>query len=167
MYSSFRIHIKSAAFSATAVWKSKIRKKPIPVASHATGYLHSVRKTYDKLIKEHSHAPRHKIRSFLLKTDWETHRPNGWWQHRSSHQQAYHYYDVMYQNSSWGHWEQKHKRSKKDKNSYVGYYCVRINTDVFVQNTTNSVVSLEKRTWYPIKIPRLFGFYVYTANKHM
>jgi len=43
----------------------------------------------------------------------------------------------MYQNSNWGHSEEKHERSKKDKNSYAGYYRVHINIDVFVQTLQN------------------------------
>jgi len=43
----------------------------------------------------------------------------------------------MYQNSNQGHSEEKHKRSKEDKNSYTSYYRVRINTDVFVQTLQN------------------------------
>ena len=102
------------------------------------------RNSYDKIIEEHSHAPSHKIRSFLLKTDQDTHRLNSWWQHRSSHQQAYHYDDVMYQNNNRGHWEEKHERSKRDKNSYTSYYRVHINTDAFIQHTTKSVVFFKK-----------------------
>ena len=132
MYGNSRMRIKSDACSATTAWKHKSRKNTVPVVSHATECLRSVRSSYDKLNKEHSHAPNHKIRSFLLKTDWDTHRPNNWQQHRSLHQQA-HYYDVMYQNSNWGHSEEKHKRSKRDKNSYTSYYCIHINTDVFLQ----------------------------------
>jgi len=128
---------KSDAWSATTAWKHKSRKNTVPVVSHATECLRPVWSSYDKINKEHFHAPNHKIRSFLLKTDWDTHRPKDWWQRRSSHQQAYHYYDVMYQNSNRGHSEGKHKRSKKDKNSYTSYYCVCINTDVFVQTLQN------------------------------
>jgi len=144
MYGNSHVRIKSDAWSATTTWKHKFRKNTIPVASHITECLHSIRNSYDKIIEEHSHAPSHKIRSFLLKTDQNTHRLNNWWQHRSSHQQAYHYYDVMYQNSNQGHSEEKHERSKKDKNSYTGYYHVCINTDVFIQHTTTSVVFFEK-----------------------
>jgi len=97
--------IKSDAWSATTTWKHKFRKNTVPVASHTTECFRSIWNSYDKIVEEHSHAPSHKIRSFLLKTDQDTHRPNNWWQCRSSHQQAYHYYDVMYQNSNQGHWE--------------------------------------------------------------
>jgi len=41
----------------------------------------------------------------------------------------------------------KHAISKKDKNSYIGYYRVRIKTDALedkTRNTTKSVVSLKK-----------------------
>jgi len=31
--------------------------------------LHSIQSSYDKIIEGHSHAPSHKIRSFLLKTE--------------------------------------------------------------------------------------------------
>jgi len=117
--------------------KHKFRKNTIPVASHATECLRSIQNSYDKIVEEHSHAPNHKIRSFLLKTDQDTHRPKDWWQHRSSHQQAYHYYDDMYQNSNQGHSEEKHERSKKDKNSYTGYHRVCINTDAFAQTLQN------------------------------
>jgi len=144
MYGNSCMCIKSDAWSATTTWKHKFRKNTVPVASHATECLHSIQSSYDKIIEEHSYAPSHNIRSFLLKTDQDTHRLNNWWQHRSSHQQAYHYYDVMYQNSNQGHSEEKHKRSKKDKNSYTGYYCVHINTDAFIQQTTKSVVFFEK-----------------------
>ena len=44
--------------------------------------------------------------------------------------------------------ERKHKRSKKTKNSYIGYFQVYINTDVIEiesQNTTKSVVSCKER----------------------
>jgi len=144
MYGNSHAHIKSDAWSATTTWKHKFRKNTVLVASRAMECLCSIRNSYDKIIEEHSHAPSHKIKSFLLKTDWDTHRLNDWWQHRSLHQQAYHYYDVMYQNSNQGHSEEKHKRSKKDKNSYAGYYCVRINTDVSLQHTAKSVVFFEK-----------------------
>jgi len=144
MYGNFRVCIKSDAWSATTTWKHKLRKNTILVASHTMECLHSIWNSYDKIIEEHSHAPSHKIRSFLLKTDWDMHRPNGWWQCRLSHQQAYHYYDVMYQNSNQGHWEEKHKRSKRAKNSYTGYYCIHINTDAFIQHTTKSVVFFKK-----------------------
>jgi len=144
MYGNSRVRIKSDAWSATTVWKHKFRKNTVLVASHTMECLHSIWNSYDKIIEEHSHAPSHKIRSFLLKTDWDIHRPNGWWQHRSLHQQAYHYYDAMYQNSNWGHWEEKHEGSKRDKNSYTSYYHVHINTDVFVQHNTKSVVFFDK-----------------------
>jgi len=144
MYRNSHAHTKSDVWSATTTWKHKIRKNTIPVASCAMECLCSIQNSYDKIIEEHSHAPSHKIRSFLLKTDWDTHRPNGWWQCRSLHQQAYHYYDVTYQNSNWGHWKEKHERSKKDKNSYIGYYHICINTDVSLQHTTKSVVFFEK-----------------------
>jgi len=144
MYSNFHACIKSDAWSATTAWKHKIRKNTVLVASRTTECLCSIWNSYDKIIEEHSHVPSHEIRSFLLKTDQDTHRPNDWWQHRSLHQQAYHYCDVMYQNSNWGHWEEKHERSKRDKNSYTGYYHVRINTDVFIQHTTKSVVFFKK-----------------------
>jgi len=137
MYGNSCLHIKSDVWSATTMWKHKSRKNTVPVASHATECLCSIRDSYDKIIEEHSHAPNHKRRSFLLKTNRDTHRPKDWWQCRSSHQQAYHCYDVMYQNSNWGHSEEKHKRSKKDKNSYTGYYRIHINTDVFVQTLQN------------------------------
>jgi len=114
------------------------------VASHTTECLRSIRNSYGKIVEEHSHAPSHKIRSFLLKTDWDTHRLKDWWQCRSSHQQAYHYYDVMYQNSNWGHSENKHKRSKKDKNSHTSYYHVHINTDAFIQTYKICSVLREK-----------------------
>jgi len=115
MYGSSRMHIKSDAWSATTAWKHKSRKNTIPVVSHTTECLRSVRSSYDKINKEHSHAPNHKIRSFLLKTDQDTHRPKDWWQHRSSHQQAYHYYDVMYQNSNRGHSEENTRDQRKIK----------------------------------------------------
>jgi len=144
MYGNSHMRIKSDAWSATTMWKHKFRKNTVPVASHTMECLHSIQNSYDKIVEEHSHAQSHKIRSFLLKTDWGTHRLNSWWQHRLSHQQAYHYYDVMYQNSDRGHSEEKHQRSKKDKNSYTSYYHVHINTDVFIQHTTTSVVFFEK-----------------------
>jgi len=137
MYGNSHMHIKSDVWSATTTWKHKSRKNTVPVVSHTMECLRSVQSSYDKINKEHSHAPNHKIRSFLLKTDRDTHRPKDWWQHRSLHQQAYHYYDDMYQNSNWGHSEGKHERSKKDKNSYTSYYHVHINTDVFVQTLLN------------------------------
>jgi len=40
--------------------------------------------------------------------------------------------------------EDKHERSKRDKNSYTSYYHVHINTDVFCEYTTKSVVSLKR-----------------------
>jgi len=144
MYSNSCAHIKSDAWSATTAWKHKFRKNTVPVASRTMEGLRSVWSSYDKIIEEHSHAPSHKIRSFLLKTDWDTHRPNSWWQCRSLHQQAYHYYDVMYQNSNWGHSEEKHERSKKDKNSYTSYYHIHINTDASLQHTMKSVVLWER-----------------------
>ena len=137
------VHQKWCVVSHNHV-KHKFRKNTILVASHTTECLRSVWNSYNKMIEEHSHATSHKIRSFLLKTDRDTHRLNNWWQCRSSHQQAYHYSDVMYQNSNWGHSEGKHKRSKKDKNSYTDYYCIHINTDVFIQHTTTSVVFFKK-----------------------
>jgi len=137
MYGNSHVHIKSDAWSATTMWKHKSRKNTIPVVSHAMECLRSIWSSYDKINKEHSHAPNHKIRSFLLKTNWDTHRPKDWWQCRSLHQQAYHYYDVMYQNSNWGHSEEKRERSKKDKNSYTSYYRICINTDVFIQTLQN------------------------------
>jgi len=137
MYGNSHAHIKSDAWSATTMWKHKFRKNTILVASHATECLCSIWNSYDKIVEEHSHALSHKIRSFLLKTDQDTHRPKDWWQHRSSHQQAYHYYHVMYQYSNWGHSENKHERSRKNKNSYTGYHHVRINTDAFVQTLQN------------------------------
>jgi len=97
MYGNSHVHIKSDVWSATTAWKHKSRKNTVPVVSHATECLCSVQSSYDKINKEHSHAPNHKIRSFLLKTNWDTHRLKDWWQCRSSHQQAYHYYDVRYQ----------------------------------------------------------------------
>jgi len=144
MYRNSCMHIKSDVWSATTMWKHKFRKNTVPVASHTMECLRFIWNSYDKIIEEHSHVPNQEIRSFLLKTDWDTHRPNNWWQHRLSHQQAYHYYDVMYQNSNQGHSEEKHKRSKKDKNSYAGYYHVCINTDVSLHHTTKSVVFFEK-----------------------
>jgi len=144
MYGIFHTCIKIDAWSATTAWKHKFRKNTVAVASHTMECLRSVWSSYRKIIEEHSHAPSHKIRSFLLKTDQDTHRLNDWWQCRSSHQQVYHYYDVMYQNSNWGHWEEKHERSKRDENSYTGYYHVHMNTDVFIQHTTKSVVFFEK-----------------------
>jgi len=113
MYGNSRVCIKSDAWSATTTWKHKSRKNTVPVLSHTTECLRSIRSSYDKINKEHSHAPNHKIRSFLLKADQDTHRLKDWWQCRSLHQQAYHYYDVMYQNSNRGHSEEKHERSKK------------------------------------------------------
>jgi len=144
MYGNSHVHIKSDAWSATTMWKHKFRKNTIPVASHTTECLCSIWNSYDKIIEEHSHAPSHKIRSFLLKTDWDTHRLNDWWQCKSSHQQAYHSYDVMYQNSNQGHWENKHERSRKDKNSYTSYYHICINTDASLHHATKSVVFFEK-----------------------
>ena len=132
------------AWSATTAWKHKSRKNTVPVVSHTMECLRSIRNSYDKIVEEHYHAPRHKIRSFLLKTDRDTHRPNDWWQCRSSHQRPYHYYDIMYQNSNWGHSEEKRERSRKDKNSYTGYYQVCINTDASLHHTTKSVVFFEK-----------------------
>jgi hypothetical protein len=47
-----------------------------------------------------------------------------------------------------GYRKRKHARSKKDKNSYIGYYRVRIKTDAFedkTRNTTKSVVSRKER----------------------
>jgi len=35
-------------------------------------------------------------------------------------------------------------RSKKTKNRYIGYHHIHINTDAFKEQTTKSVVSLEK-----------------------
>jgi len=115
MYRNSHVHIKSDAWSATTMWKHKFRKNTVPVASHATECLHSVWNSYDKINEEHSHAPNHKIRSFLLKTNWDTHRPKDWWQRRSSHQQAYHYYDVMYQTSNQGHSEENTRDQRKIK----------------------------------------------------
>jgi len=115
MYGNSHVCIKSDVWSATTAWKHKFRKNTIPVASHTMECLRSIRNSYDKIIEEHSHAPSHKMRSFLLKTDWDTHRPKDWWQRRSSHQQAYHYYDVMYQNSNWGHWEENTRDQRKIK----------------------------------------------------
>jgi len=40
--------------------------------------------------------------------------------------------------------EDKHKRSKRDKNSYTGYYHMCINTDVFHEYTAKPVVSLKR-----------------------
>ena len=115
MYGNSHMRIKSDVWSATTTWKHKSRKNTVPVVSHAMECLHSVWSSYDKINKEHSHAPNHKIRSFLLKTDWDTHRPKDWWQCRSSHQQAYHYYDVMYQNSNWGHSEENTRDQREIK----------------------------------------------------
>jgi len=115
MYGNSHMHIKSDTWSATTAWKHKSRKNTVLVVSHATECLRSIRSSYDKINKEHSHAPNHKIRSFLLKTDWDTHRPKDWWQHRSSHQQAYHYHDVMYQNSHWGHSEENTRDQREIK----------------------------------------------------
>jgi len=115
MYGNSCVHIKSDVWSATTAWKHKSRKNTVPVVSHTMECLRSVRDSYDKIIEEHSHAPNHKIRSFLLKTDRDTHRPKDWWQCRSSHQQAYHYYDVMYQNSNRGHSEENMRDQRKIK----------------------------------------------------
>jgi len=171
MYRNSRMCIKSDAWSATTTWKHKSRKNTVPVVSHTTECLHSIQSSYDKINKEHSHAPNHKIRSFLLKTDRDTHRLKDWWQCRSSHQQAYHYYDVMYQNSNQGHSEEKHERSKKkDKNSYIGYYCICINTDVFIQTLRNLWCSSRKTikyVQYPSKILRTFGYWTFAIDKHM
>ena len=40
--------------------------------------------------------------------------------------------------------KEKHKRSKRAKNSYIGYNHVHINTDVFHIYTTKSVVPFKK-----------------------
>jgi len=50
---------------------------------------------------------------------------------------AYQYYDAMHQNSNWGYREIKHKRSKRAKNSYIGYYRICINADVFMYTLQN------------------------------
>ena len=47
----------------------KFRKNTVLVASHTMECLHSIQNSYDKIVEEHSHAPNHKIKSFLLKTD--------------------------------------------------------------------------------------------------
>ena len=49
----------------------------------------------------------------------------------ATHQHTYHYYDAICQNSSRGNRERTHVRSEKIKNSYIGYFCVRIKTDAF------------------------------------
>ena len=47
------------------------------------------------------------------------------------HQHTYHYYDAICQNSNRGNRERKHVRLKKIKNSYIGYFHIHIETDVF------------------------------------
>ena len=86
------------------------------------------------------------------------------------YQWAYQHYDVVCQNGNQGYWKRKHARSKKDKNSYAGYFHVHIKTDVFRVYTTKSLVSPEKdyEIWsYPSRMAQLFGFYVDTAEKHI
>jgi len=61
MYRSCRACIKSDALSATTVRKLTYRKKPIPVASHATGYL---RETYDIIIQRDLSYSDEEIRIF-------------------------------------------------------------------------------------------------------
>jgi len=95
---------------------------------------------------------------------------DGWWQCGSLHQHAYQNSDAICQNSNWSYREDKHKRSNKDKNSYSNYFHICINTDAYCVYTTKPVVSLEKDykiLWYPSKIVWLFGFHIYTTEKHM
>jgi len=127
MYGNSRVCIKSDAWSATTTWKHKFRKNTILVASHATECLHSIWNSYDTIIEEHSHAPSHKIRSFLLKTDWETHRPkvDGNTDHFSSKPIITMMSCIKIVTKAI---EKKNTRSKKDKNSYASYYRIH-NTD--------------------------------------
>jgi len=64
MYGNSHAHIKSGALSATTTRKLKYRKKPVPVASHATGCLHSIRKTYDTIIQRDLSYSDEEIRIF-------------------------------------------------------------------------------------------------------
>jgi len=51
MYGNSRMCIKSDVLSATTMRKLKYRKKPIPVASHATGCLCSIQETYAMILQ--------------------------------------------------------------------------------------------------------------------
>jgi len=64
MYGNSRAHIKSDALSATTMRKLKYRKKPVPVASHATGCLCSIQETYDTIIQRDLSYSDEEIRIF-------------------------------------------------------------------------------------------------------
>jgi len=64
MYSNSRACIKSDALSATTARKLKYRKKPIPVASHATGCLCSIGETYDTILQRDLSYSDEEIRIF-------------------------------------------------------------------------------------------------------
>jgi len=61
MYGSCCAHSKSDALSATTARKLTYRKKPIPVASHAMGYL---QETYDTIIQRDLSYSDEEIRIF-------------------------------------------------------------------------------------------------------
>ena len=90
-------------------------------------------------------------KGFLLKIYLENHKPRvdgNASACASTHQHTYHYYDAICQNSSRGNRERKHVRSEKIKNSYIGYFCVRIKNDAFEDKTHRhykSVVSCKER----------------------
>jgi len=64
MYGNSHVHIKSDALSATTTRKLKYRKKTVPVASHATGCLRSIRETYDTIIQRDLSYSDEEIRIF-------------------------------------------------------------------------------------------------------
>ena len=90
-------------------------------------------------------------KGFLLKIYLENHKPRvdgNASACASTHQHTYHYYDAICQNSNRGNRERKHARSEKIKNSYIGYFRVRIKNDAFEEKTRRhykSVVSRKER----------------------
>ena len=66
----------------------------------------------------------------------------------ATHQDTYHYYDAVCQNSSQGNRKRKHVRSEKIKNNYISYFHVRIKNDAFEDKNRRhykSVVPRKKR----------------------
>ena len=148
---------------------TKLEWKSVPLHSTQWNPFISYKKCMMKLLRAES-CSRIKIRSFLLKTYLENHKlmvDGKMDQHISKPINTMVW---CVKNSNQGYWERKHVRSKKDKNSYTSYYHIHTNTDMFIQYTTKSVVSLEKAykiLWYHSKMIQLFAFHVYTTEKHM
>jgi len=64
MYGNSCMHIKSDVLSATTMRKLKYRKKTVPVASHTTGCLLSIRETYDTILQRDLSYSDEEIRIF-------------------------------------------------------------------------------------------------------